>query len=248
MVKLLSAPSFLLPTVAGLSVAMAGWAVGMDPIVGGFVGLASVAVGVGALATRVIFKLEDLTREAYGEITSATAREAEARLDALHARLEGDRDPRTETTLESLRSTYRELQEQLRRETNLPRAQLLEVSRNADRLFHSCVESLERTLALWQAGQTMSTAEARREAMARRERLLKEIQASADHLAKILDGVRSLGLESRDGQQLAILRGELDESLTVARRVEERMQDIQSELERGGLGEAGAARDKLESQ
>ncbi|MGH7132958.1 MAG: hypothetical protein ACREJO_13540 [Phycisphaerales bacterium] len=242
--KLLAGPSFLVPVVAGISLSIIGWATGVDPIIAGFAGASAVMIGVGALATRALFRIEDLTREAYHEFGAEAARDAEARLDALSVRLIADNDPRTEQLLADLRGMYKALKDEVRGNTTLPRVQLLEVAQKADQLFRSCVESLERTLTLYQTSQSMTTVEARESILAKRERLLSEIRASAAHLGKILDGLRSLGLEDGDARTLAILRGELDESLTVARRVEERMQGIQAELEQdAGVDEARTARD-----
>ena len=230
--KLLAGPSFLVPVVAGISLSIVGWATGVDPIVAGFAGVSAVMIGIGALATRALYRIEDLTREAYHEFGAQAARDAEARLDALSVRLIADNDPRTEQLLADLRGTYKALRDEVQGNTTLPRAQLVEVAQKADQLFRSCVESLERTLTLYQTSESMTTSEARESTLTKRERLLMEIRASAAHLGKILDGLRSLGLEDSDARTLAILRGELDESLTVARRVEQRMQGIQDELER----------------
>lgn len=229
--KLLSGPSFVVPTVAGLSLLVGGWALGADPMVTLFAGATTLAVGVGALVTRAMYKVEGLTRDASQEVAADAARQFEARLDDLARRLGDDNDPRTAQALNDLRTTYASLRDQVGLNSNLPRAQLMEVAQKADQLFHSCLQSLERTRTLGQTAQRMTTREVRTATLAQRERLLAEVQASVVHLGKILDGLRSLGLQDNDAQSLATLRGELDESLTVARRVEERMQAIQAELE-----------------
>jgi hypothetical protein len=49
-------------------------------------------------------------------------------------------------------------------------------------------------------------------------------------LAKTIDGVRLLAVQKEHDQDLSRIRRELDESLDVARRVEERMQSLEVEL------------------
>jgi methyl-accepting chemotaxis protein len=76
----------------------------------------------------------------------------------------------------------------------------------------------------------MKTAEGRKTTLASRERMIDEIRASVEQLAHTIDGVQALAAEKRPDQDLAQIRRELDESLEVARRVEERMQSLEAEL------------------
>lgn len=240
-VRLLSGPSFVVPVVAGLTIAVGGWAFGADAVLTTFAASTAFAVGVGALATRAAYRLEEITRSAYRDAAADAARESEAELDALAARLAADGDPRTEELLGDLRATHVQLCDQVRMNSTLPRAQLVEVAEKANQLVRSCLESLGRTLTLGEVAESMTTPEARASTLTQRERLIAEIHASVTHLGAILDGLRSLGLRNKDAQTLATLRGELEESLAVARRVEERMQAIQVELEHAGIDGSGQA-------
>jgi hypothetical protein len=76
----------------------------------------------------------------------------------------------------------------------------------------------------------MRTKEARDAALGQRERLVEEIRQSVVQLARTIDGVRSLTVQKEHEHDLSRIRQELDESLDVARRVEERMQSLEVEL------------------
>jgi hypothetical protein len=241
--KLLTGPSFLLPMVAGLSTLVVGFSAGMDPIVTSFAGVSAMLIGVGALATRAIYRLDDLARRAISETQAEEAADAQRKLDDLYRRLAAEKDLRAAKLLDGLRATYAALREALTGNDSIPRPQLMEVSQKAEQLFTSCIASLQHALEMLQASRGMSTQEARSVTIGRRERLLDEVEESAAHLSGILDKLRAFGIEDKDSENLAILRSELDESLSVARKVEERMQAFQSELDRTTTGADRAVRE-----
>ena len=59
-----------------------------------------------------------------------------------------------------------------------------------------------------------------------REKIIKDVESSVEQLGNILASVLSLGLSKRDDTELARIRNELNQSLEVARRVEERMKSF----------------------
>ncbi len=231
--RLALTPSVLVPAFLGAGALAAGLGAGLDPWASGFVALCGLAASIGALATRWLWRLEAITRDAAHDLAREDMLAAERRLDALDRRLQGDRDPRDNDLLSLLRALRGLLHQEVGRAGSASRSQLAEVSRKAEDLFQSCVATLERSRDLWDAAQAMSTREGKERVMASRERLLGEVKASVEHLARIHDDVKSLGVEGGDEHRLASLRQELHESLGVARRVEERMAGLRRELESG---------------
>ncbi len=78
----------------------------------------------------------------------------------------------------------------------------------------------------------MTTKDGRNSTLDARERLLEEVAQSIRQMAQTIDGVLAMGLQEQSAADLARIRQELDESLNVARRVEERMHSIEQELGR----------------
>jgi methyl-accepting chemotaxis protein len=69
----------------------------------------------------------------------------------------------------------------------------------------------------------------RQEMVTRNEQNLAEIKATADRLTLAVEQFRRLSLRDQNGE-LNELREELDESLKVAHRAEERMRDIENNI------------------
>jgi hypothetical protein len=232
LLKIAAAPTVLLPTVAGATTLLAAWGLGQPAGVLSFLGVAGILTGLGALATRWITGVEKATAEVIGE-AEAEGHEARQRaLDELEERLRGDEDPRSERYLQRLRDMFERFEESpVHATSDISTAQLVEITSHATRLRRSCTESLERSLVLWTTAQSLNTDAAREATLAARERVFDEVESSIDHLATILDGVRTLSLADRSADKMAAIRTELEASLDVARRVEERMQNIRDSLD-----------------
>jgi hypothetical protein len=227
---LLSTPWTVVPTVAGASSLLVAWAA---EIGGGwltFAGVAGLLAGVGSLATQFIFNVEEATRRAAEAMEAEKRQEHEDKLDELHQRLKKDKDQRDEQSLEQLRKMYRQFQQDQAWASHLAQRSALEIGNKVEKLYQGCIISLERSLALAEAARKMNTSDGRRRLMDSREKLLAEVQQSIDQLAKVIDGVRALAMDQHADAHLAEVRRELDESLEVARRVEQRMQSLEEEL------------------
>ncbi len=107
----------------------------------------------------------------------------------------------------------------------------VDIAGKVEHLFDACTRSLDRSLELWDAAQRMSTRDGRTRMLEKREKLLQEVAASVEQFATTIDSVQALTLEQQSSAaELVGLREELDQSLNVARRVEERMRNLESEL------------------
>ncbi len=102
-----------------------------------------------------------------------------------------------------------------------------------EKLFKESIISLERTLELSKAAQKMRTRKGRDSLLDSREQILEEIDKNIRQLAQTLDGLRTLDVKAGTDEHLARIRSELEESLDVAYRVDERLQTLEEELEHG---------------
>lgn len=229
--------SVVAPFVGGVSALAVPMASGHgDPWLT-WAGIIGVLASAGSLATRWLFQLDDLTKEAWDELNKSRVDEREKRLDELERRLEVDGDPRTETLLRRLRRAEEDLQSR-GLAGNVDRASRVEISFQASELVGQCLEAFEASLALRARSREMFGPN--RDAVeARRHEEIAEIAACVEVLENLaINGVA--GSSDAKGR-LGELRRELDQSLEVARRVEERMKSLDSripgEAERGSYAE-----------
>lgn len=232
LMKIAATPSVLLPIVLGTTVTIGSWALGHASGLMSFLGISGILAGLGVLATKWLYGFD----KAVAELTEEEARSLRARqqgkLDDLDARLCRDEDPRSEEMLRRLRQILEQFQRDMTENRGgMGRAQLAEIGEKSNRLFVSCVASLERSLLLSEAALKMHTEDAKQRMLAARENLLEQVAISTEHLARIADSVRALSLTAGGEQSMEKIRRELDESMSVARRVDERMRSIRESLE-----------------
>jgi hypothetical protein len=149
-------------------------------------------------------------------------------LNDLARRLRRDRDDRTEEILDRLHR----LNDRLRMDGLLSPegggALYPEICDKIEQLYSSCLKSLERTWEFWRAALEMSTPEAREETLQRREELLTKVLDGTSHLEATVDQLLAKQLErGANEHELTQIREELDVGLQVARRVEQRMTELE---------------------
>ena len=220
----------LLPAAAGLTAIFVGWALGQGTALLSFLGIAGILAGAGALVTRWILKGDDLIHSAIEKLQNQARAQREAELDQLQRRLESDNDPRTGESLRILRDLEAQFRLMLKESAESNATPPVEIVSMVERLIRSSISSLEKSLTLWQAAQRMMTRQASQNALQRREGVLVEVERSIRQMAKTLDGIREMSLKAQSATQLAAIRKELDTSLQVARRVEERMRSLEDDI------------------
>ncbi len=231
-----------------LDLATGGWTIG-PAVVGGtllaaaaavagpgaaavtaFAGLSSLLIAGGAAATRWFLGGPALVERAMAGEASRERARREADLDALDRRLVADGDDRTQTHLRRLRALHQRLWGG--EEADRPPTEIL---LKAEELFRFAVSSLQQSLRLHDAAGGLATRDARLAVEQRRDRLVREVGEGVDQLARTLDQIQLLKLEPGAGPTLAALRGELDASLAVARRVDARLRGLDPNVEAGPL-------------
>jgi hypothetical protein len=220
-VDLFASPGSVVPVVVGLTSLMYSWAVGGDPMANA-VGIVGVLGGLGYFASRLTLGLETITRRAYESILQQHRDEQNRALDELERRLTADDDPRTEMSLRQLRSLYDTFQQSCQGgKLNATHHQLVT---QVEDIFHASVRQLKRSLQLHHLGGTL-TGRARDQLIDERERVIREVLETRDHLSSAIEQFQTFALR-RNNSELGRLREELDETLRVAKRTEERIAKI----------------------
>ena len=218
LLEVFASPWTVLPAAAGFSAWMLSWAMDGSMFLN-FAGLAGVLGGLGMLATRLIFGLEQITEKAYVFVNEKQRQEQEAALDALDKKLRRDKDPRTQDLLRQLRHLYASFQSDAQQGkitgTTHP------ILSNVDRLFRAAVSHLERSYELWRTIKRMK-GDARESLRQERDDIIQEVADTVEHLGRTIRQFHTF--KSKEGEsELVKLRQELDETMRVARRAEERV-------------------------
>ena len=185
-------------------------------------GLVGVLGGCGFLATRLIFGLERITENAFQYLNDQKRQVQEQALDSLAVRLRGDEDPRTQTYLRQLRELYANFQEDIR--TGKVAGAARTVQEQVEKLFQAAVKHLEHSYHLWITAGRLS-GDARLTLLDERERVVQEVQDTVEHLSRTIEQFHSFRVKESE-VELARLREELDETMQVARRAEERLESL----------------------
>ena len=218
---LFASPETLLPIVGGLTALLASWAMGGNAWLT-FGGLAGVLGGVGMFASRVIFGLEKLTNRAYQYVVQQQQTRQVESLQALHKKLQKDQDQRTHRLLQQLWELYKGLQKDIRAgKISLAAHDVLD---SVDRMFHVCVDYLDRSYELWRTAQRLE-GNSRRQLLEQREELVAEVAQATEYLSTKVQQLNEV-TNQRNKSELAQLRAELDESIRVARLAEERTAEL----------------------
>lgn len=220
--ELFFAPSVVVPIVAGVSAGLLSWAGGGVEFLT-FTAGATVLGGVGWMLTRLIFKVEEITERALKFQLNQRVREENERLDQLALRLRADRDHRTQDYLTLLRS----LREDFRGEASRPdlRFRSSELGAQLDDVFNAAIAQLLQAHKLWELSEKL-VGTARKEVLANREKSLQEVDQTIKHMQSVVNQFRELA-ESKETVDLAELRKELEETMRVAKRTEERMRELE---------------------
>ena len=226
LLSLISHPFTLYPFAGGATLIIVMWILGLNPILSLFLGGCGFLMSVGGFFTNLLVNLDKISKEAFEELQTEAQKSQEESLDSLDQNLQEDGDARTESLLRELRSLTTAFKDGSAWSSNLGTQSAIEIDSKVRELFQGCVAHLERTLELWRVAQKLDSQRGSEIILNERERMIKDVESSVEQLGHILAGVLRLGLGERDDTELARIRSELDQSLEVARRVEERMRSF----------------------
>jgi paraquat-inducible protein B len=217
------APSVVLPIVGGISAGLLSWASGGSSYLTG-AALLGILGGVGWMLTRIIFKVEDITEQAMQAELDQRLREENERLDALARQLRSDRDHRTQDYLTLIRSFRSEI-EDAAQQTGL-KYRSAQIREKVSQVFEAVVEQLQQSYRLWELAEKL-TGNSRDKILGDRELVLQEVETTIERLRSTVDQFDRL-VKTENKVDLASMREELDATMRIAKRTEERMRELEN--------------------
>jgi paraquat-inducible protein B len=219
--ELFFAPSVVLPIVGGLSAGLLSWAVGGNGLLNAAT-LLGLLGGVGWMLTRMIFKIEDITEQALQVELDKRLQAENSHLDALAAKLQTDPDHRTQDYLTLIRSMRRDFEGA----AHQPGLQFrsAQIREKVSQVFVAVVDQLQQSYRLWELAERLK-GKSRDKLLADRERVLREVEVTIDRLRVTCEQFEQLA-RTETKVDLAAMRQELDATMQVAKRTEERMREL----------------------
>ncbi len=221
----LGSPLVLTPFLLGVTSLAAAWAFQWKAAgIAIFAGLAGLIGAGGILLTRLLLGGENTAARILQELEANEVARKEQKLDQLERRLESsDDDPRPEKALRDLRALVSVFQESSLQSTGHQLTSLVDIHARVIELFNHCVELLEQTIQLWETAAALHTPAARKPILNQRETIIDDIQGSVQQLSTALVGLKQLGAGNVSTDRLKQMRGELDQSLKIAKTAETRV-------------------------
>lgn len=225
--RLLGHPVVIGPFMLGVTGVTAVWALNLPSGLGWFAFVAGALASAGAYLTRLILDDGKTARAVIAEEELGEQQAAQSVFDALDRRLvAADNDPRPETALRDMRALVRAFDELANKADSMNAPVVLEVRSRVRELFDHAVRSLEQTLRLGDTAKQLSLPAARKPLLDRREKIIADVEACTNQLGDTLAALQRLDSGDPSDAGLTRLRDELDQSLQVARRVEERLNSL----------------------
>jgi len=185
-------------------------------------------IAVGSLALQLAEGAEKLEQTALQEIVKERREQEDQRLVDLQKRLRSDRDFRTKDCFQLATQSRRDFQAFI--ETDQGSFASLQFGQQFDQLFWATIEQLEHSLQLYEQADRLVDAR-RKEILQQRDRVVADLLGAADRLKVVVDKIRSASIQNRD-VELGSLSRELDDSLEIAKRVDQRLKELESEPHR----------------
>ena len=215
--QLFGSPSTIIPLAFGAAALTVGALLGNTT--GMLVGGTSLLIGVGVTATRWIWSIEQVAEDARRRSLKREEEKHRHEMKQLEASLVLDGDSRTETCLQQLCEHYEVFQEKAA--DGRLTSNGYQVTRQVEQLFQACIDQLRRSHELWEQAHSFR-GEERQEVLDEREEIVREVAATTEQVVRAVEHFREMKEQSGE-TELRRLREELDESLRIARLVEERM-------------------------
>ena len=229
MKDILGSPLVLVPFMVGTAVFASFFALGLKgtAAVGAvLVGLVGMLASAGTFITKFILGKDDRVKQLVEASRSKAKLDKRKALDHFHHRLTMDGDERTETAMQDLRSLRQAFRQLDKIAPNLNRAMIEDIQERSEELFQQCVSSLEKTLQLWKTADSLASETARKPILEQREKLVGDVVQTVEHMSRTLASVQGITNRSEGDIRLKRLRGELDQSMEVAKKVEQRVDSL----------------------
>ena len=229
MKDILGSPLVLVPFMVGTAAFASFFALGLKgtAAVGAvLVGFAGTLASAGTFLTKFILGKDDRVKQLVEASRSKAKLDKRKVLDHFHHRLTMDGDERTETAMQDLRSLRQAFRQLDKIAPDLNRAMIEDIQQRSEELFQQCVSSLEKTLQLWKTAESLASETARKPILEQREKLVGDVVQTVEHMSRTLASVQGITNRSEGDIRLQRLRGELDQSMEVAKKVEQRVDSL----------------------
>ena len=222
--RILGSPLTVLPFMIGITTMAAGWAFGWQGGFGWFAGIAGTLGALGSFTTRFLLQGNQIAAQVASQMTLEEKRAKERALDDLDRRLTvSDNDPRPEAALRDLRQLLQVFEQARPNEERINITSLFDIQSTVGQMFDQCVRSLTQTEKLWNTASKITSTQARQPILDQREQIIADVQESLKHLSDTLVQLQSLGTGDQSTAGLKRIRQDLDHSLAIAKKVDERM-------------------------
>src|SRR5262245_11592904 len=227
LLRMFGSPVVMAPFVLGMTAFTAVWAMGSTFAIGLFAGISGLLASAGTVMTRLLLDDGKTAHAIRAEMEQEEQQRREAVLNELQQRLvSADDDPRPESALRDLRALLRAFEELAERSELVALQALVEVRAKVHQLFDESVQAFEQTMKLYSMAQELQTPQARQSVLEQRESLIKEVQKSIEQISDALRTLQRMGAGGHSSAELARLREELDASLSLANKVESRIDSL----------------------
>lgn len=245
LLDLATAPIVLAPFLLGASALIVQWTFSVESAVLATVSSLSLLGSAGLFLTTFFLGDEKVAHKAMERLKQETKKEKENRLDELDARLVKDRDSRTQVMLRDIRQLAEQFTDSNAvRDVNTNLS--VEILSNVEDLFDNSVKQLEKTLELNETAKRIDSRSARDKILEVRERILSDVEKSIATLGTMLAELQTMDLG--DTSNLSKIRTQLAEDVITAKKVRERLNGIESELDSDGLSELRELRKQMEAE
>lgn len=221
-IEVTRSPQTSLPVGLGMFALFVGLAIGPFGLLS-LAGMLGIMAGVGFAVRKLVKGFSKLTNSAYEQFFESQQAKQLKSLRALDRRLQRDHDQRTHNLLRQLWHLYQTLESDIKEGKLSYNAH--DVLEKVDSMFRVCVDHLDLSYQLWEMARRQGGHQARKK-LQHREELIQEVSESVEHLEKVVGKLEESAVERNTGE-LKRLREELEESMRVAKAVEERTSELE---------------------
>lgn len=231
LMRILSSPFVLLPFIAGATVSLATWALGLEPAaIYWFSSIVAMLMSPGVFITKMLVGSEVVCKDVMEEMQEEANQAGKNELDDLEKALIADGDPRTEKQLRDLRTLVSNFSDSKFSALEIDAMSAVEIMSTVEELFTQSVKHLKQTLDLWNAASELENPKARKPLLEQRENLIIEVEKSIEQLGQNLADIEVMRLSSDPGGDLKKIREQLAGQIKDVETIKTEMNDFKKSI------------------
>ena len=209
-------PLTLYPGLVGTAAIVSPFLFDMEPALPLFAGVVGLVISGSSLAIRLATGRDAISDEVHEELEAEQQATVTARLDALHAQLAADGDPRTQALFSDVHKLVGAVRGDPSWRAKMNAVAVHDIDQGLDKMFDGCVRNLRRTLELQEMAEGMHSEKATQALLREREGIIGEVERSVDALTALLTQLSLFGAGGDTQPDLATIRAQLDHTLAAA--------------------------------